>query len=357
MDQTIAVLQQGIADGVHPGAQLCVIHKNVVVLNEAFGTARPGVAMTAQSLLLWMSAGKPITAIAILQLIEAGRLSLDTKISAIIPEFAARGKQEITIRHCLLHTAGFRGPLNNFAPGPWEAILDRVYALRQEPGWTPGEKAGYHVGSSWFVLGEIIQRIDREPLGVAIRRRVFDKIGAGDAWIGLPIDAADRYGDRRALTAHTDVSPVVLHAGNEPDGYAIPRPGANLIAPARQVAEMYLSLLKRDGRLLNAETIDAMTARQRRGMFDLTFKRKLDWGYGLKLDSKRYGDVETYGYGPHASDTTFGHAGHQCSCAYADPEHELIVAWVCTGMPGEAAHQQRQLAINAAVYKDLRLVE
>ena len=102
-----------------------------------------------------------------------------------------------------------------------------------------------------------------------------------------------------------------------------------------------------------------MVARQREGMFDEAFKQTVDWGWGLKLDSKRYGTVngvgETYGYGPHASDATFGHSGNQCGCAFADPAHGLVVAWVVNGMPGEPKHQQRQNEINAAIYEDLGL--
>ncbi|HEX8341422.1 MAG TPA: serine hydrolase domain-containing protein [Tepidisphaeraceae bacterium] len=360
MQRLRRVIQSGIESGLHPGAQACVIHQGRLVLNEGFGAARPGVAMTADSLVLWMSSGKPVTAVAVLQLIEQQRLTLETRVAEIIPAFAAGGKESITVRHCLLHTGGFRGPLSNFTPGPWESIIDRVCALRREPNWTPGEKAGYHVGSSWFALGEIVRVLDGEPFDRAVRRRVFGPIDAVDAYIGLPAETAARYGDRLARTQQTDATPPAAHAAGDVDGYAVARPGANLIAPARQLAEMYVSLLARDGRLLSGQAIDAMTTRQRRGMFDETFKRTLDWGYGLKLDSKRYDTPgapgETYGYGVHASDATFGHAGHQCSCAFADPVHGLVVAWSCTGMPGEAAHHARQLAIHAAIYEDLGLV-
>jgi CubicO group peptidase (beta-lactamase class C family) len=98
-----------------------------------------------------------------------------------------------------------------------------------------------------------------------------------------------------------------------------------------------------------------MIQRHREGMFDETFKQKVDWGLGFKLDSKRYGVPEQYGYGPHALDSTFGHSGNQCSCAFADPEHDVVVAWCTNGMPGEAKHQERQHTVNAAIYEDLRL--
>jgi CubicO group peptidase (beta-lactamase class C family) len=62
-----------------------------------------------------------------------------------------------------------------------------------------------------------------------------------------------------------------------------------------------------------------------------------------------------YGYGRKASPNTFGHSGNQSSCAFADPVHRLAVAWLTNGMPGERRSQQRQRAINNAIYEDLGL--
>ncbi|MGC4030819.1 MAG: serine hydrolase [Tepidisphaeraceae bacterium] len=134
-----------------------------------------------------------------------------------------------------------------------------------------------------------------------------------------------------------------------------PAPAQRARGPVRDLVAVYQSLLDHDERLLPAELSRQMIARQREGMFDETFKQTVDWGWGLKLDSKRYGKPETYGYGAHASDQTFGHSGNQCGCAFADPEHQLVVAWVVNGMPGEPKHQARQEAINTAIYEDLDL--
>ena len=159
-------------------------------------------------------------------------------------------------------------------------------------------------------------------------------------------------GDRLAL-----VTPDF--PGNHGDGLTVARPGANARGPVTDLAMIYDSLVAHNGRLLPPEWSRQMVARQRQGLFDETFKQTVDWGWGHKLDSKRYGTAngaaETYGYGPHASDATFGHSGNQCGCAFADPRHDLVVAWVVNGMPGEARHQERQTAVNAAVYEDLDL--
>lgn len=345
MKKTLDVLQRGIDQGLHPGAQLYVWHRGEVVIDTAIGQARPGVPMTADTRMLWMSACKPLTAIAVLRQVARGTIALDTSIVDVIPEFAQNGKSAITVGHCLMHTAGFRGPLNSFTPGPWEAIIERCCALRLEPQWTPGEKAGYHVASSWFILGELLQRVDG---------RLFERIIASD--VLLPANATSTSFTLSAAEAESDafarVEPDSL--GNAPDDVA--RPPASARGPIRDLAQVYISLVRHDGRLLPAEWSRAMIARQREGMIDQTFKEKVDWGLGVKLDSKRYGQLEQYGYGPHASDSTFGHSGNQCSCAFADPQHDLVVAWCTNGMPGESQHQSRQNAINAAIYEDLGIV-
>ena len=128
----------------------------------------------------------------------------------------------------------------------------------------------------------------------------------------------------------------------------------------RELAAFYEMLLGQGSRgavrLLKPQTVWQMTARVREGMFDETFRHTMDWGLGLIINSNRYG-VETvpYGYGRHASASTFGHGGSQSSSAFADPERELVVAVVLNGMPGERKHNNRIRDINSAIYEDLGL--
>lgn len=354
MEKTIGVLKAPVFGEFHAGAQLFVSLRGKTIADIAVGEARPGVAMSADSITLWMSAGKPLAAIAVLQLIDRGLLTLDTPVAAVIPEFAAHGKAGISVRQLLVHTGGFRGPFNNFTPGTWATILQRVYALKQEPGWIPGQKAGYHVGSSWFALGELVARLDGRLFEDYVREAVFRPVGAVHSSVGMTEPEIIAAGNRLAV-----VTPDF--PGNHGDGLTTCRPGANARGPVRELAMVYQSLLNHDGRLLLPHTSRAMIARQRVGMFDHTFKQTVDWGLGLKLDSKRYGAANErggqYGYGPHASDHTFGHSGNQVGCAFADPAHDLVVAWISNGMPGEARHQARQNALNAAIYEDLGLAQ
>jgi CubicO group peptidase (beta-lactamase class C family) len=104
--------------------------------------------------------------------------------------------------------------------------------------------------------------------------------------------------------------------------------------------------------VLNPGTVVDLVKPHRVGMHDQTFKYPMDWGLGFILNTQR-DPMMPYGYGKHASQNTFGHSGSKSSCAFCDPHHQLVVAWVCNGMPAEEKHQARQRAINEAIYEDL----
>ena len=370
-------MEAGLREGLHIGAQAYVSLKGETVADLALGEARPGVPMRPDTLMVWMSSTKPVAAVAVAQLWERGRLELDEPVAAHVPEFAANGKERITIRHLLTHTAGIRGLLGRWEAGAWDEIIAAVCAARPEPDWPAGGKAGYHVATSWYVLGELVRRADEHnrPFERYVREMVFEPLGMRDSWVGMPPERFRAYGQRIGWMQDTS-DPVPRPANPEADteaGAAACRPGSNGRGPARELGRFYEMMLNHgavvDGapapdspagahpvRVLLPQTVEALTAAHRVGMFDVTFKHVMDWGLGFIVNSNRYGaDTVPYGFGPHASPRAFGHSGHQSSSGFADPEHGLAVAVVCNGMPGEAKHDRRMRAVHAAVYEDLGL--
>src|SRR5690606_34523845 len=90
-----ALIDDGMQVGLHIGAQIYIALGRQVVADFGRGQSRPGVAMTAESLVLWMSSGKPVAAVAIMQQCDRGKAQLDDAVSRFIPEFAVHGKQSI----------------------------------------------------------------------------------------------------------------------------------------------------------------------------------------------------------------------------------------------------------------------
>jgi CubicO group peptidase (beta-lactamase class C family) len=365
MHGTKLAIERGIANGDHLGAQVHVILNGNCVADLAIGQKRHGIPLATDDLLPWMSAGKPIAAVAMGQLVERGKAAFDDRIERFIPEFAAGGKGDITIRHILTHTGGFRLVSNNWSPEPWDRIIERICGSKLEPGWVPGQKAGYHVASGWFILGELVRRIDGRPFDRYVRTEILEPLAMHDSWIGMPVAQFASYGGfggRLAPMYSTERAPPQIKGMvNSEAGCVECRPGANARGPIRELARFFQMLLnggQLDGRRIISESIiRQMVTRQRLGMFDETFKHKIDWGLGVILNSNHYHDDGLpYGFGPYASDDSFGHGGNQSSCGLVDPERNLVVTWVCNSMPGEARHDERVRAINAAVYEDLGLV-
>jgi CubicO group peptidase (beta-lactamase class C family) len=353
-----AALQEGISAGLHLGAQLFTSRANQVLCDLAIGESQSGVPMSPDSLNLWMSSSKPIAAVAVAQLWEQGKLELDDRVADHVPEFAHNGKDPITLRHILTHTAGFRTPPRS-QDAPWDQIIAELCAARLEPGWVPGEKAGYHPVSSWFILGEIVRRVGGLDYGAYVRRRIFEPLGMLDAWIGMPTEKFESYGQRIApmhkITSNHQAIPLNARATA-----TSVRPGSSGWGPIRQLARFYQMLDNRgslDGaRIISPQSVEALTARHRTGMFDHTFKRNIDWGLGFLLNAAIPDPDLPYAYGPVASPRTFGHGGAESSGAFCDPQRHLVVAYVFNGQPGEERHHHRRKQLLDAIEEDLAAI-
>jgi CubicO group peptidase (beta-lactamase class C family) len=361
---TFEALDSGRRSGTHSGGQLYVRYRGRLVADVAFGDAAPGEPMRIDHRMLWLSSGKSITAVAIARQWEEGSLDLDDPVERFIPEFGTRGKEAITVRHLLNHTGGIRDIRLGWPKASWGEVLGRICDKRVEPRWVPGQTAGYHRMSSWFVLGEILQRLSGEGISTHLRRTVFEPLAMPDCWIGLPDDLAagdPTTGDLAVAPLYdTAELPPVEHPWTRGRFLTAPSPGANAVGPIRQLARLYEMLLaggSLDGvTVLRPQTVEAMTARQRVGLVDRTFQRRLDWGLGFVLDSRHYGaETETYGYGSHCSRRVFGHSGYRSSVAFADPEHRLVVALALNGTPDDKTHRQRFDRLISSIYVDLDL--
>src|SRR3954470_24146259 len=145
LSRTTDILKHGISEGLHLGAQLFVARDGQTIFDDGIGEAHPGTPMTRDSINLWWSSVKPVAAVAIARLKERGKLAYDDPVAKHIHEFAHNDKSYITIRQLLTHTAGVRAwSIGLELSAPWDQIIAKLCAMRIEPRWEPGEKAGYH---------------------------------------------------------------------------------------------------------------------------------------------------------------------------------------------------------------------
>ena len=139
LPRSTSLITLGIEKGLHAGVQLYISQNRAVIADTGFGESRPCIPMDTDTLMLWMSSTKPITAVAIASLWQDSLVDLDTSVCHYVPEFATGGKQNITVRHLLNHTAGIRNS-ELAIPGVTDAdeVIRKICASRIEPGWVPG---------------------------------------------------------------------------------------------------------------------------------------------------------------------------------------------------------------------------
>ncbi|WP_258805065.1 serine hydrolase domain-containing protein [Pseudarthrobacter sp. NS4] len=166
-----------------PGAAVVVVQDGVQVHSAAFGRADDsGRPMTADTPVLLASTTKSLTAIAVMQQVEAGRLRLDEPVQAYLPWFTMRDSRAsgITVRHLLHQASGmaakdtaFEG---SFAQHP-EAIEEGVRNLADSPlAGVPGEAFGY-ANANFNILGLLVQEVTGQPFGDYMRQHVFEPLG------------------------------------------------------------------------------------------------------------------------------------------------------------------------------------
>lgn len=351
------VLDEHQARGEHTGALLSLSIQGQV-LEWCDGNLQPGVCMTQEAVIPWLSAGKPLTAVAVARLWQDRHLDLDDPVARWVPAFAERGKDDISLRHVLTHTGGFASMFDiDGRAESWQHAVQRVCASR--PRWQPGQRAAYQPRSGWQILGEVVRIVSGAEVHEYVAETVLRPAEMHNTWLWLPsVDAGSV-----VVAPLTDTSATTAAASAEgTDGeMAIPgvmpycSPGAGACGTVADLRRFYQALLQPGG-LLEADTMTLLTDRHRAGMLDESFRHIVDWGLGFVLDSNRYGpDTVPYGYGRHCSDRTFGHGGSQCCTGFADPDHGLAVALAVNGRPGEAAHGARFRRALTALYEDLEL--
>ena len=362
LPETSKVVRAGIKRGFHTGLQLYVSCGSEVIADCGFGESSPGVEMTPQAITMWLSAGKPLTAVAILQLVEEGLLDLDRQIVDWIPEFATGGKEEIRLHHLLTHTAGFRNIETGWPLLSWDETIDRICESPLEDDWQIGETAGYHTSSSWFILGELIQRVDPHgrDCSTYFRDEICMPLGMTDSSNGMTPESWSTNRVRIAGISQLEKGRINLLPWHDKQHCIAASPGAGFRGPCRELGRFYECLLaggEVNGRqVLNDESVELLTTRHREGLYDQTLFHKVDFGLGVIVDSNRYGaDTVPYGFGPYCSERTFGHGGSQSSIGFADPDAELVVCYVANCRIGEPRHQQRNREIISAIYRDLGL--
>lgn len=312
------LVAEGLAEKKMPGCVVCVGRHGQIALLKAYGHKQllpSEVAMTTDTVFDMASITKPVaTATSVIKLIEQGKLSLSDKVSAIIPEFAANEKQEITVRDLLIHMSGLLpdNALADYLNGPDEALRKICELKLQNP---VGSKFVYS-DVNFILLGEIVQRRSGMTLHEFSQKEIFVPLGMTETGY-LPRE------ELRKQAAPTEERDGHWMQGEVHDPRAFHLGGvaghAGLFSTADDMA-IYATMMLGQGsmqgkRVLSAESVSLMTA----DYPVISGIRGLGWDKQTGFSTNK-GE----GFGPRA----FGHGGFTGTVLWIDPDLDLFFVFL-----------------------------
>jgi len=177
-----------------PGVSLAIVHDNAIVYAKGYGVAGPDrTPITPQTSFILGSMSKSFTAMAIMQLVEQGKIALDAPVQRYISWFQVADPQasrELTLRQLLYHTSGI--PTNApRATGPTPSLADHVRTLRHtQLDHAPGTIHDY-ASPNYQVLGLVVELVSGQPFGEYVQENIFTPLGMNHSFISQDLAQKD----------------------------------------------------------------------------------------------------------------------------------------------------------------------
>ncbi|MBC7843412.1 MAG: beta-lactamase family protein [Gemmatimonadaceae bacterium] len=361
-----SLLDGAVTDNAIMGAVALVFRDGKVMYERAVGYAdrESNRRMTSDAIFRIASQSKALTSVAILSLVEQGKLSLDDRVSRFIPAFATTtvqttgapsavaAKRQVTIRDLLTHTSGASYGTDAHVAAQYRAKdlgpaagWGWYFADKSEPICTtidrlaslpfvqqPGEAFVY--GYNTDILGCVVERVSGLALDEFFRARITAPLRMNDTYFYVP-DA------KRARFTTVYMSDSLRHSVRAPDGargqghYADgPRVsfsgGAGLVSTARDYAR-FLQMMLNGGvlegaRILAPRTVDVMSSNQTGTLFSTDGR-----GFGLGFST-----VDRLGADGFRSVGSYGWGGAYGSSYAVDPKERLVIVFMMQQLPNSS---------------------
>jgi CubicO group peptidase (beta-lactamase class C family) len=267
------------------GVAVAAVYKGQLIINAAAGVAKPEDQSLATTSTLWpvFSVTKGVTALAVHIQAERGLLELDAPISRFWPEFAANGKESITIEQCLSHRAGIPQMPTGVTPelmANWDWMIEEI--AKHTPVFPPGTCNAYHVLIWGWILGEVVRKTDpkKRPFADFVYDEICRPLDIRDFYLGVPDSELHRIatlkgGNTFTIEDHFNVCPTSVFPGSDVHNLQVVQqcvdPGAGAITTAESVAKIFGLIANRgalgDVRLLSEERVRSFN-RFREGAHD-----------------------------------------------------------------------------------------
>ena len=326
-----------------PGAALVASRGGKLRLETAVGTCcrldNRQAPLTLETLHPLYSFSKLITGTVVALIKQEGRLDYGDRVAQHIPEFTGGGKEAITLRHCLTHSAGLAKVESNAvhdAPG-WNKALQKLCAATVE--WEPGSRTAYHGWSGAFLAAECVRRVSAgAPWAELCRAKLFAPLGANSLSYDLPTSSAEA-----AIVPQPNADKPLPTTTEVAFSYA-GQPGAGCfgtVADALKVLQLHVQEgVWESKRLMVRETFQEMHTVQ--------FEKEINaarsagkppkhepWGLGplLRGGGPACESHKWFGFYDQTSPGIFGHAGIDTLIGVGDLRSHVALVFATTNSP------------------------
>jgi len=280
LDAIDAFLKSCVTTYHIPGLSIAIVKDNQVVMLRGYGEARPGQPMTPKTQLYLGSVTKSFTALAVMQLVERGKLELDAPIQRYLPWFKVAdpaASAQITVRHLLNHTSGLSAAGDPNASDYPLSLTDQVKALQNARLTAPVGAQFQYYNQNYRVLGLLIEQVSGQSFGDYMRANILGPL------------------QMNSTVAHPADAPNLAQGHSQAFGFPLPRtqpfrpaalPSGYLISSAEDMAHYVIALLN-DGRYQDRQLVKPETLAQ---IFTLPSGIKSEYGMGwLIAQDKLFG--------------------------------------------------------------------
>lgn len=311
-----AILETSVRSGEIQAASILVARHGKVVLHRGFGRMSPNAGaqpVQPDSVYLLASITKPVTACALMLLVERGSVALQDPVSRYLPGFRGGEKDKVLVRDLLAHTSGLPDMLpENIdlrrAHAPLDAFVEATY--KTPLLYSPGTSFAYQ-SMGILLAGAIVEKVTGMRLREFVKREIFEPLGMKNSALGL---GAFRIED----TVQAWVSPDANRADTDRFGANsrywrdMGHPWGGMHSTVTDLSKLLTAVLN-DGtldgtRVFSPATVRAMISDQNTALAS-------PWGLGWALGRSKAWNF----FGDLVSARTFGHGGATGTVAWADP--------------------------------------
>lgn len=339
--------------GLHPSVSLVIRRHGQIVLKRAIGHVSgngpgerhvPKVLATPDHPICLFSSSKAISAMLLHKIVEQGKVRLDDRVAETIPEYAANGKGDTTIRQLMSHRAGIPSvPAEHADPsllGQWDKVVQLLCA--QKPVTDNREHQGYHAITAGFIIGEIVRRQTGRELPDLMREWFAEPLGAKYLCYGVP-ESERAHASLNYFTGPHPWFPLnviakrvlgadfekVVEVSNSTTFMDNVVPAGNIWATADEASRFYQMMLNggvyEGKRIFNPDTIEEAVRPVGRLRFDRMLMLPMRFSPGFMLGETPFGL-----YGARCR-KAYGHLGFLNIVTWADPERDISVALLNSG--------------------------